>query len=119
MNKSWDLGDRLYKFALRIIDLVNKLPRNTAGFELGKQLFKAGTSIAANYEEAKGAFSRDDFTYKMNTAFKEARECNLWLRLIKDSKLINKNIDDIIEESKEIRNILGKSVKTAKQKGKK
>ncbi len=66
------------------------MPREIAAYEISRKLVKAGISIAANYEEARGAFlSKEDFTYRINIAFKEARETNLWLRLIRDSKIIN------------------------------
>jgi len=79
-------------------------------------LIKSGPSIASNYEEATGAFSKEDFIYKVNTAFKEAKETNLWLRLLRDSDLARgDNIGRLIQESEEIRNILGKSVTTAKK----
>lgn len=91
------------------------LPKETAGWEMGRQLIRAGTSIVANFEEARGAFSRDDFIYKISVSFKEARETNLWLRLIRDSDLIPRaKIEDLLKESAEIRNILGKSVRTAR-----
>ncbi|MBU1261919.1 four helix bundle protein [bacterium] len=57
--------------------------------------------------------------YKINTAFKEAKESNLWLRLLKDSGIVKREeIEGLIQESAEIRNILGKSVSTAKAKNK-
>lgn len=115
MKQEKDLNKRLYNFSLKIVLMVRSLPRELAAYEIGRQLIRAGTSITANYEEAKGAFSKDDFTYKLNTAFKEARETNIWLRLLNDSKIINSDqIKNLIKESEEIRNILGKSVKTAK-----
>ena len=115
-----DLKDRLYNFALKIVLLVRNLPKEIAAYEIGRQLVIARTSIAANYEEAKGAFSKDDFIYKISIAFKEARETNLWLRLVKDAKIMSgTNVNDLINESEEIRNILGTSVKTARNKGKK
>lgn len=115
-----NLSDRLYDFALRIVFLVRKLPKEAAAYEIGRQLVRSGTSIVANYEEAKGGFSRDDFIYKINLAFKEARETNIWLRLLRDAKLIQEEqIKYIIKESEEIRNIHGKSVQTAKGKNKK
>ena len=84
-----------------------------------RTLHRAGTSIAANYEEAKGAFSKEDFTYKIGISFKEARETNLWLRLLKDSGVMTVEVlDSIIQESEEIRNILGKSFSTARKKNK-
>jgi len=95
--------------------LVRKLPKELASYEIGRQLVRSGTSIAANYEEAKGGFSRDDFIYKINTAFKEAKETNLWLKLLRDSNLSREDeIKWLIKESEEIQNILGASVKTAK-----
>jgi four helix bundle protein len=110
-----DLSKRLYDFALKIVLLVKSLPKELASYEIGRQLLKAGTSIAANHEEARGGFSKEDFIYKMSIAFKEARETHFWLRLLKDSKIVKKDeIDELISESKEIRNILGKSVSTAK-----
>lgn len=96
------------------------MPKETAGREMGRQLLRAVTSIAANIQEACGGFSKQDFTFKMNTAFKESRETNLWLRLVRDSELMSStSIAKIIRESEEIRNILGASVKTAKRKSEK
>lgn len=112
-----DLDKRVYHFVLRVIKLVRALPKETVGRKMERQLLRAATSIAANIEEARGGFSKGDFTFKMNTAFKEARESNLWLRLIRDSGLVNSvRMTDIIRESEEIRNILGATVKTAKKK---
>ena len=111
-----ELSDRLYRFTLRIVKLVQALPRNMAAQEIGRQLLRAGTSVAANYEEATVAFSKGDFIYKVNTSFKEAKETNLWLRLLRDSDIKKGEIiEDLIQESTEIKKILGKSVKTAKQ----
>ena len=118
-DRNEELETRFYNFALEIVKLVNKFPKTPAGFEMGRQLFKAGTSIPANYVEAKGAFSKEDFIYKINTAFKEARETHMWLRLSKDTGMVKEDINNIIQESKEIRNILGKSVTTAKSRNKK
>ncbi len=117
--KDIDLDGRVYDFVLRVTKLVRFLPKETAGREMGKQLLRAATSIAATIEEARGAFSRSDFTFKMNTAFKETRESNLWLRLTCDSGLVSSDrMAGLIRESEEIRNILGASVRTAKKEAK-
>jgi len=113
-----DIVERTYKLALQIVKLVRTLPKETAGIELGKQLIRSGTSIAANVEEAQGGFSKKDFTYKMNIALKEARETHLWLRLIKDSELLASSLKQksLIQESLEIKNILGAIVKKSRGK---
>lgn len=117
MKTETNLSERLYNFALRIVSLVRSLPKEVAAYEIGRQLVRSGTSIIANHEEARGGFSKDDFIYKINLAFKEARETNIWLRLLRDSKLFKEElVNDLIRGSEEIRNILGASVKTAKLK---
>jgi four helix bundle protein len=118
-KKETDLNKRFYNFALKIVLLVRNLPKEMVAYEIGRQLLKAGTSIAANHEEAKGGFSKEDFIYKINTAFKEAKETNFWLRLLRDSKIVGEDeVKWLIDESKEIRNILGTGVKTAKRRNK-
>ena len=116
MNKQKELKERLYKFAIATIKLVRTLPKEFTGIEIGRQLLRSGTSIAANYEEATAGFSKADFVYKLSISFKESKESNLWLRLLKDSGMIksNQTVDVLIKESEEIANILGKSVKTSK-----
>jgi four helix bundle protein len=117
VNTETNLSERLYNFALRIVLLVRSLPKEVPAYEIGRQLVRSGTSIIANHEEARGGFSKDDFIYKISLAFKEARETNIWLRLLKDSKILKEElVNDLIRESEEIRNILGASVKTAKLK---
>lgn len=112
-----ELRQRLYAFALRVVEFVKSLPKNWIARELGRQLLKSGTSLAANYEEACAAFSKGDFTYKISTSLKEARESNYWLRLIKDSTLSNSDeLYELIEESEAISKISGKSVITARKK---
>jgi four helix bundle protein len=116
MSGNEELRKRFYEFALEIVKFVRKLPKEMVAHEIGRQLINSGPSIAANYEEATGAFSKEDFIYKLSIAFKEAKETNLWLRLLRDSNIVTDNkIHQLIKESGEIRNILGKSVTTAKR----
>jgi four helix bundle protein len=111
------IKERTYEFAIKIIHLVEKMPKDTTGFVLGRQLIKSGTSIGANVEEVTGAFSKDDFIYKMNIALKEARETFYWLRLLKDTCIIKDNVVvEILDESENLRNILSAIVKTSKEK---
>ena len=84
-----DIQDRTFKFGVRIIKFVDKPPHTLSATELGKQLLRSGTSIAANMEEANGAESKSDFIHKVSIAYKEARETRLWLGLIKAAILPN------------------------------
>ncbi len=82
-----DLKDRTKKFALEIIKLVSELPKNTAGFELGKQLTRSGTSVGANYRSQRGR-SRAEFIPKLSIAPEEADESVFWLELILEAGLL-------------------------------
>jgi len=102
------ITDRTFAFAVRIVKLCRELSRNPVNRVLGGQLLKAGTSVGANVEESQAAQSKADFVSKSTIALKEARETNYWLRLIAatDEK-IGPRIGDLVQESREIRDILG------------
>jgi len=51
-EKIFDIKERSFRFGVRIVKLVVSLPKNTAGFAIGNQVIRAGTSIGANIEEA-------------------------------------------------------------------
>jgi len=96
--------------------LVRKFPRSSEAYIISKQLIRCGTSNGANVEEAIAGFTKNDFTYKMNIALKECLETSYWLRLIKDTNIINSNdADKLLNECDEIRKILTSIVITSQE----
>ena len=59
-----ELKLRTKKFALRIINLVQSLPKSRVADVLGHQLLRAATSVGANYRAACRARSQADFILK-------------------------------------------------------
>jgi len=51
---------------------------------LGRQLLRAGTSVAAHVREASRARSDSEFCSKLEGALQEADESQLWLELLRD-----------------------------------
>lgn len=45
----FDIQERTFQFGVRIVKFVDRLPRTLSATEIGRQLLKSGTSIAANY----------------------------------------------------------------------
>jgi four helix bundle protein len=82
MAQDNDLVERTFRFAHRVRRFVNALPRTISNIEDAKQLVRASGSVAANYLEAQEGLSRKDFFYRIKVCRKEARESNLWLRLL-------------------------------------
>jgi len=114
-----DLGERLLEYGGRIIRLVESLPNTVVGRRVGDQLLRCSTSAGANYEEARGAESREDFVHKLQISLKELRESNYWLRLlVKAGKIPPKRMTDLLDESGQLRAMLSKAVATAKGKAK-
>ena len=111
----FDIKERTFLFGVRIVKLVNVLPRSIAGIEIGRQVIRSGTSIGANVEEADGAESKKDFIHKMSIARKEVRETRYWLRIIQTSLLDNAEVADLIQESDQLVRILSRISANAKK----
>ena len=111
-----DLKKRTKAFALRILKLVDALPKTTAGRALASQIVRSGTSIAANYRAACRAKSTADFIAKMGIVEEEADETLFWLELLEESDLVlAAKLTAIKQEADELIAITVASIKTARR----
>jgi four helix bundle protein len=111
-----ELEKRTKKFALEVIRFVADLPKNKITDVLGYQFLKAGTSIGANYRQAKVAQSRQDFIHKIAIVEKEASETQYWLELFDALNMGDPNMRSwLIQESAELLAIFTTTGKTAKR----
>ena len=120
-NQDVDLGKRLLRFGAEIIKITTALEKTYTSRHIAGQLVRSATSAGANWEETCGAESRADFIHKMQIVLKELRESLYWLRLIRESKLLaspEHDIETALHEAKELTNIIGKSIVTAKSRAK-
>ena len=83
-----DLKARTKRFALRVMKLVDALPRTIQGRAIANQIIRSATSVAANYRAACRARSRAEFIAKIGIVEEEADESAFWLELIVDSALL-------------------------------
>jgi four helix bundle protein len=110
-----DIAERLLKFAVRIIKLVNALPNTIVARHIAGQLIRSGTSCGSNYEESRGAESRADFIHKLGIVLKEIKESRFWLKVIYHAQIIrSEQIELLIKECEELAAIIAKSIITAK-----
>src|SRR5580765_641104 len=111
-----DLKRRTKAFALRILKLVDVLPKTTAGRALASQSVRSGTSVAANYRAACRGRSTADFIAKMGIVEEEADETLFWLELLEESKLVSATkLAAIKQEANELIAITIASIKTARR----
>ena len=101
-------------FALRIIELVEQLPKGRTADVIGRQLLESGTSAGANYRAACRARSPADFISKMGIVEEEADESTYWMELLVLSGLIHKsNITNLLDEANQILAMTVSSIKPA------
>ncbi len=111
------LREKSYRFALEIIGIYRQLSGKEEDRILSRQLLRSGTSVGANVEEAIGGISKKDFLCKLTIAYKEAREANYWLRIIRDTGSLDKaRADALVESSHELIRIMAKTQLTMKRK---
>ena len=110
---------RTKQFALRIIQLVQSLPRNQTAAVIGRQLLRSGTSVGANYRSACRARSTADFISKIGIVEEEADESLFWMELLVENNLMKKEkLELLMQEADEILAITVSSIKTAKSRKK-
>ena len=113
---SEEMKKRTKRFALDIIKLCRNLSKNQESRLISNQLFRAGTSVAANYRAACRARSRADFISKMGIVEEEADESLFWLELIKELELCqNTLVPQLLKEGNEILSIVVSSINTARR----
>ena len=115
--KENDLLKRTFNFGVDCLKYLRKLETNPENNLVRFQLGKSCTSIGANYEESQAGSSRADFINKVKISLREARESNYWLRILKElTENEDVQLQILIQESKEIKNILGAIVNNSNKK---
>lgn len=110
-----DITKRTIEFAVKVIILVNLLPKTPAGYAIASQIVRSGTSIGANIQEAQSAHSKKDFIHCLTISLKEARETYYWLTLIQESKLVlSAQLSLLMKENDEIIRILVTIIRKSK-----
>ncbi|MCU0789076.1 MAG: four helix bundle protein [Verrucomicrobia bacterium] len=111
-----NLKQRTRAFALEVIKVVEKLPRDMVSEVLGKQMLRSGTSVAANYRSATRAKSQADFIAKMGIVEEEADESVLWADLLAASaRLRPDTAQPLMKEAGELTAIAVASIRTARR----
>jgi len=111
-----ELKKRTKNFALRIIEIVELLPKGKTGEVIGRQLLRSGTSVGANYRSACRARSSADFISKMTIVEEEADESIYWMELLIEGGLLGKQqLNSHIIEAKELLAITVSSINTARK----
>lgn len=115
-----EIKQRAYAYALDVIRFIDTLDKRDYSVQvISRQLLRSATSIGANIIEAQAGSSKKDFTNFFSHALKSANESKFWLGLLRDSEKADLGeTNRLLQETREIANILGSSILTLKGKRK-
>ena len=111
-----ELKNRSKRFALEIIRVFRSLPKGEDVRIIARQLFRSGTSVAANYRAACRSRSRAEFIAKIGIVVEEADESVFWLELLVESGMAKQDlVAPVAKEANELLAIFAASQRTARQ----
>lgn len=106
-EKIFDLEERTTKFAVNVVKLCRKLPKDSINNRLTGQVVGSAGSVGANYREANDALGKKDFILRVKISRKEAKEAIHWMELIKEANPeFSEEINMLTKEAIELKNIL-------------
>lgn len=87
MNEQ-EFKERTKLVALRVIKLVEALPKHQTAEIIGKQLLRSATSVGANYRSACRGKSTADVIAKLGIVEEEADESLYWMELLVEAGIV-------------------------------
>ena len=104
---------RTKQVALRIIRLVQALPKTKTAQTIRGQLLRCGTSVGANYRAACRGKSAADVIAKLGIVEEEADESIYWLELLAEARILPEpRLQPLMGEMPEIVRMTVASIKT-------
>jgi four helix bundle protein len=107
---------RTFDYGIRVVRLVQALPKSDASRELGRQLLRAGTPVGANYRAASRARSQPDFIAKLGIVEEECDETLYWIEVLIELGFVKaKRVAPLAKEGAEILSMIVASINTARR----
>ncbi len=117
MNEQ-EFKNRTKKLGLRIIKLVEALPRGQTSEVIGRQLIRSATSVGANYRAACRGRSRAEILSKLAIVEEEADETLYWMEILVDSGIVPEHkLVALMAEADAIVAMTVASIKTLRSRG--
>ncbi|MEP7274689.1 MAG: four helix bundle protein [Acidobacteriota bacterium] len=115
MNEQ-EFKNRTRNLALRIIKLVEALPRGQVADVIGRQLLRSATSVGANYRAACRGKSEGDFAHKLAIVEEEADESLYWMELLIEAGIVSQaRLTPLMSEANEIIAMTVASIRTLRR----
>jgi len=114
--KAEQLKARTKRFALAILAFRRMLPNTDDARDMGRQLARAATAVAANYRATCRSRSDLEFVARIGVALEEADEASFWLEiLIEDGIAVKEATLQLLDEATQLTAILAASKITVRK----
>ena len=98
-----ELKSRTKNFTIAVIRFVKNLPQGRDAWQIGDQLYRAGSSIGSNYRAACRSKTKATFIHKMGIVEEESDECCFWLEICIEVSIGDKNeVEILLKEASEL-----------------
>ena len=112
MNEQ-EFKDRTKQLGLRVIQMLEEIPRSSLVEVLGRQLLRSATSVGANYRAACRGRSNADVIAKLGVVEEETDETLYWLEMFREARLAPQvTLDPLMSDADEILAMVVASIKT-------
>jgi four helix bundle protein len=117
--KADELKARTKRFALDVLSFRRTLPAHDDAADIGRQLSRAATGVAANYRAACRSRSDDEFAARIGVVLEEADESAFWLQIVTEGDLAKEpRAMRLLDEANQLTAIFAASSITARNRAK-
>jgi four helix bundle protein len=114
--KADELKARTKRFALDILSFRRTLPATDDAADIGRQLSRAATGVAANYRSACRSRSDAEFAARIGVALEEGDEAAFWLEIVTEGGFSKKpEAMQLLDEANQLTAIFAASSITARR----
>jgi four helix bundle protein len=114
--KADELKVRTKRFALDLLAFRRTLPATDDAADIGRQLLRAATGVAANYRAACRSRSDAEFAARIGIVLEEADESAFWMEIVTESGLSKQQqAIQLLDEANQLTAIFAASSITARR----
>ncbi len=114
--KTDELKTRTKRFALDVLSFKRTLPATDEATDIGRQLSRSATGVAANYRAACRSRSDAEFAARVGIVLEEADESTLWLEILTEGGISQRQqAGNLLDEANQLTAIFAASSITARR----
>lgn len=115
--QKYELEERLLRFSLTIIFIVQNLSNDRFMSQVASQIIKSTDTLSLHYRKAKKVESLKEYIHEMNMLMSELKQVLIGLKIIQKNSTINAELRilNALNESRELASIFAKKIEIKKR----